>query len=523
MLGGLSQDEMYEHPTWLEACKKEPRLPRLFEFMIDKVKGLGQHAGGIVLLPDGLLLPIESTADKKGLQIAFDKKDVEEAGGVKFDFLGVKNMALIALCEKLTGVETPHPLDIQKDDPMWEQFANGQTSGVFQLSTPTAIELCKNVKPTTVDELAEISALNRPSALGSGLASEYHILKSKPRKFGHALVDDILETTGGIILFEEQMMSIVQAFTGGDFSDADMARRLVTKFYNFKGEKKGEAVKQIEELRNRFVEGAFAQGVSRSISMAVWEDIQNYVRYGFNKSHATAYAYNSTVNAWYRYYHPVEFFTACMNIDDKVNAVQYIFDAINMGVEVKPPNILNPSDSWTTDGSTIFAPLTSVKFLSEKAVEDIMENAPFENKKDFNDRTTTRLTNKRVKKSLFMVGALSDLEGDYSDLGLKDKDFEDCRFEIGSFKARQMFMNEVIPTKNVVKWIQEYSGVAGIVTKVKKKKSDYGAYRSYLTTPHTDMGVWMRETDGLLEVGDCVRLNLKKDNNKILSFEHYGD
>jgi hypothetical protein len=122
-----------------------------------------------------------------------------------------------------------------------------------------------------------------------------------------------------------------------------------------------------------------------------------------------------------------------------------------------------------------------------------------------------------------MVGALADLEGDYSDLGLKDKDFEDCRFEIGSFKARQMFMNEVIPTKNVVKWIQEYSGIAGIVTKVKKKKSDYGAYRSYLTTPHTDMGVWMRETDGLLEVGDCVRLNLKKDNNKILSFEHYGD
>jgi DNA polymerase-3 subunit alpha len=398
-------------PRLQDLMKNDPRVKNLMDHAL-RLEGLTRHASthaaGVVLSNLPLVDHLPLFVDKEGgIVTQFDMGSVEKIGLVKFDFLGLKTLTLIHDCLKLiettrnVKVDLEHlPLD---DKKTYRLLCNGNTTGVFQLESTGIREMTVKIRPNCFEDLVAILALYRPGPLDSGMAEEYIKRKhgKEKIKYLHPLSEPILKDTYGVIVYQEQVMQIAQVLGGYSMGDADILRRAMGK-------------KDPEEMaaqRERFVEGAQRKKIDAQRATEIFDQMETFARYGFNKSHSAAYALVSYQTAYLKTHYPVEFMAGLMTSEmgDTDKVIKNLAECRGKEIEVLAPDINESRAHFTPVGDKIRFGLAAVKNVGEKAVEVILESrgkeGPFDSLFDFCRRVDLTAVNRRVVESLIKCGA----------------------------------------------------------------------------------------------------------------------
>lgn len=398
----------------------------------DLTRNAGKHAGGVVIAPKPLAefcpLFAEHDVDGRGKNpvTQFDKDDVEAIGLVKFDFLGLRTLTIIDWAVKAINVrrarEGREPLDIGalplNDKPSYELFARGDTVAVFQFESRGMRELLKRAKPDTFEDIIALAALFRPGPLGSGMDREW-----VDRKHGrtdvtypHPALEPVLKPTYGVIVYQEQVMQIAQVLAGYSLGGADLLRRAM-------GKKKPE---EMAKERAKFEAGCAERGIDAKVATPIFDLMEKFAEYGFNKSHSAAYALVAYQTAWLKVHYPAEFMAAVMSSDmdntDKV--VSFLDETRAIGIDVRPPDV-NASEYMfeaKEDGSIRYG-LGAVKGVGRGACEAIAEerraNGTYRDLLDFCKRVDSTKLNRRTLEALITAGALDALAKNRASLMLQ--------------------------------------------------------------------------------------------------------
>ena len=383
------------------------------------VRNAGKHAGGVVISPTKLTDFTALYCDEEGnnLVTQFDKDDVEAVGLVKFDFLGLRTLTIIdwALQDinaKLQAQGKPL-VDItlipRDDAASYALLKNGDTTAVFQLESRGMKELIKKLKPDCFDDIIALVALFRPGPLESGMVDDYVNVKHKTQQaeYAHPLLEPILKPTNGVILYQEQVMQIAREMALYTLGGADMLRRAM-------GKKKPE---EMAKERDKFITGSTENNVDESISSYVFDLMEKFAGYGFNKSHSAAYALIAYQTAWLKAHHQPEFMAAVLSSDmdntDKV--VTLIEECRHMKLTILPPTINESKYKFTVDkaGRIVYG-LGALKGVGEAAIEDMIierdHHGAFSGLYDLCKRVDLRKFNKRVLEALIRAGAFDSFD-----------------------------------------------------------------------------------------------------------------
>jgi len=377
------------------------------------IRNAGKHAGGVVIAPTKLtdFSPLYCEQGGGNLVTQFDKDDVEAVGLVKFDFLGLRTLTIIDWALQTINkkqAELNKPLvditQIPRDDAAsYELLKNAETTAVFQLESRGMKELIKKLKPDCFDDIIALVALFRPGPLESGMVDDYINVKHGAKaEYAHPILIPVLEPTNGVILYQEQVMQIAREMGGYSLGGADLLRRAM-------GKKK---VEEMAQQRAIFTKGAVAAGIEESIATYVFDLMEKFAGYGFNKSHSAAYALVAYQTAWLKAHFPAAFMAAVLSADmdntDKV--VILIAECQDMKLEVCSPNINVSNLHFTVNeqGEIVYG-IGAIKGVGEAAIEDLLqerkENGPFKGLYDLCKRVDLRKVNKRVFEALIRGGA----------------------------------------------------------------------------------------------------------------------
>ncbi len=386
-------------------------------------RNVGKHAGGVVIAPTRLVdfAPLYCDETGSGLVTQYDKNDVEEAGLVKFDFLGLRTLTIIDWAKKMidrkrakTGEEPLVIEAIPLDDPKtFRLLKAAETTAVFQLESRGMKDLIKRLQPDNLEDMIALVALFRPGPLDSGMVDDFVNRKHgraevayPDAKYQHVKLEPILKPTYGVIVYQEQVMQIAQELAGYSLGGADMLRRAM-------GKKKPE---EMAKQRSSFEEGAASQGVDPDLAMKIFDLVEKFAGYGFNKSHSAAYAVVSYQTAWLKAHYPAHFMAATMSSDmDKTDkVVTFIEECRNMGMTLLPPDVNSGEFYFNVDDEdNIIYGLGAIKGLGEGPIENIMqareEGGPFKDLFDFCDRIDSRKVNKRALEAMIRSGALDSI------------------------------------------------------------------------------------------------------------------
>jgi len=361
-------------PTLAAEVERDPEIRRIVE-VGSRLEGLARHAGvhaaGVVITPQPIdeLVPLYRTS-RDEVTTQWDKDIIESLGLLKMDFLGLRTLTVVDDTLKslrLQGVDLDLdavPLD---DAETFRLFCDGRTSGVFQFESPGMRDLLQRAKPSRFEDLAAMNALYRPGALSVGMVEEYIQRKLGKKRVRYVLPETrpILEETYGVIAYQEQVMQIAVDVAGFSLGEADVLRKAM-------GKKKPEVMAQQQE---KFISGAVNRGVAKEQAAKLWEYIEPFAGYGFNKSHSVAYAMLAYKTAYLKAHYPTAFMAAMLTseMSSKDNVAKYIGECRDMGIEVLPPDVNQSSWSFTVDGDAIRFGLGAVKGVGEAAVEAILE------------------------------------------------------------------------------------------------------------------------------------------------------
>jgi len=405
------QESIKMEPRLQELIKGDHRVQTLIGHAL-RLEGLvrhaSTHAAGVVLSNLPLVDHLPLFVDKEGgIVTQFDMGSVEKIGLVKFDFLGLKTLTLIHDCLKLIdesqGVKVDIPHLALNDKKTYRLLCDGNTTGVFQLESTGIREMTVKIRPNCFEDLVAILALYRPGPLDSGMAEEYIKRKhgKEKIKYLHPLLEPILKDTHGVIVYQEQVMQIAQVLAGYTMGDADILRRAMGK----------KDPVEMAAQRERFVEGAEALKISHEQATEIFDQMETFARYGFNKSHSAAYALVSYQTAYLKAHYPVEFMAALMTseMDDTDKVIKNLAECRQRGIEVLAPDVNESRSDFTPVSDKIRFGLAAVKNVGAKAVEVILDSrrkdGPFESLFDFCRRVDLTAVNKRVIESLIKCGA----------------------------------------------------------------------------------------------------------------------
>lgn len=488
---------------WEEALSLHPNLDKIYNSMLGQIRHTGKHAGGVVITERNV--PLERAGDQ--ILAAWTEganKELSAVGVVKFDLLGITALSQIKLMEELTGKKAPPEPD--GDDVVFDIFRKGDVGGIFQWTGSQGIkDLTVAVSPKSFEDLIAINSLYRPGALDAGTAEKYPEYMISPRKL-HPRIDKHLESTYGVICFQEQVMAVFAEITGGSLAEADMARRTIVK--SKVGDSHWEA--DVRELHEYFFSNGTKQGFPHKLLESVWHELMTHARYSFNKAHSAAYAKIAWEMAWFKYYYPGEFYTAMMTYDPESQL--FLFEAVSKGIRIAPPHINISTKSPEFRKGTIYLPISNVKFFGEKGVEFLLQerekNGPFETFEDFDKRLPKKLVNARVRRGLLQIRALDGLDGDPTSAV---KDFTELPI-VSDFAAQQEYLGYVIPTDEIMSKINKLSKhpdvVCGIVESKKEKKNKWGPYATYRVSPSGMF--WIRGDEFKVNIGDFVAVKITK-------------
>lgn len=421
--------------TLAKAFEVEPALQESYDGdedvkdlidMCRKLEGVtrnaGKHAGGVVIAPTKItdFAPLYCDAEGNNPVTQFDKNDVETAGLVKFDFLGLRTLTIIDWAlEMVNKVEVKNgrePIRIEAisltDPACFRLLQKYETTAVFQLESRGMKDLIKRLQPDCFEDMIALVALFRPGPLQSGMVDNFIERKhgreevSYPdSQYQHESLKELLSPTYGIILYQEQVMQIAQVLSGYTLGGADMLRRAM-------GKKKPE---EMAKQRSIFKEGAIKNGVDGELSMKIFDLVEKFAGYGFNKSHSAAYALVSYQTLWLKTHFPAQFMAAVMSADmdntDKI--VTLVDECERMGLPLIPPDVNKGLFKFTVDDDLrIVYGIGAIKGVGEGPVESIIDarkNGPFVDLFDFCARIDLKKLNKRVIEKLICSGALDAL------------------------------------------------------------------------------------------------------------------
>ena len=414
------------------ALEKEPELKRLYQAedevknLIDLARSLegltrnaGMHAGGVVIAPSVLtdFTPLYCDAAGGSLVTQFDKDDVEAAGLVKFDFLGLRTLTVIDRAVRLINRAAPAgsaPLEIgtvpMDDAATYALLKSCRTTAVFQLESRGMKDLIRRLQPDRFEEVVALVALFRPGPLQSGMVDDFinrkHGRSDGPIDYLHPSLEPILKPTYGVILYQEQVMQIAQTLAGYTLGGADLLRRAM-------GKKKPE---EMAQQRSVFIAGAVARGVRERLAEHIFDLMEKFAGYGFNKSHSAAYALLAYQTAYLKAHYPAAFMAAVLSADmdhtDKV--VTLIKECSDMGLEVLPPDVNTSRYEFAADGERrIRYGLGAVRGVGAGAVEGLIEersaHGAFASLEDLCRRLDLTKVNRRVLEALLRSGSLDGL------------------------------------------------------------------------------------------------------------------
>ncbi len=389
--------------------------------MAKKLEGLtrnaGKHAGGVVIAPTRLtdFAPLYCEPGGENLVTQFDKDDVESAGLVKFDFLGLRTLTIIDWALKTINARLAPgeaPVDIERIEPAdpvsFALLKRCETTAVFQLESRGMKDLIKKLQPDCFEEITALVALFRPGPLQSGMVDDFINRKHGRAQviYPHPDLEPILKPTYGVILYQEQVMQIAQVLAGYSLGGADLLRRAM-------GKKKPE---EMAKQRAVFQEGAEKRGVDGAVAAHIFDLMEKFAGYGFNKSHSAAYALVSYQTLWLKAHYPAAFMAAVLSADmdntDKV--VTLIEECRTMGLKVEPPTINRSEYRFTiADSGTVVYGLGAIKGVGESAIESILEirraEGPFRDIWELCRRIDLHKANRRVLEGLIRAGALDGL------------------------------------------------------------------------------------------------------------------
>ena len=415
-LGITLKSALEKEPKLNELIENDSKIKHIFDIAL-RLEGLYRHAGihaaGVVITNNPLVEYCPLFKGAKGEKvIQFDKDFAETIGLIKFDFLGLKTLTVIHQASELIRRDFDTQFDIEKldkEDPkVYEFISTGSTLGIFQLESPGMADLCRRLLPDNLEDITAINALFRPGPLNSGMVDDFIAIKHgrKEMDFPFPELEEVLKDTYGVIVYQEQVMKIAQIMAGYSLGQADILRKAM-------GKKKADLIGEHQEI---FLKGAVERGFDLKKSEELYQLMANFAEYGFNKSHAVAYAVIAYQTAYLKCYYPAAFFAALLSNElsnvDKINL--YINDAQKYGITVLPPDINQSLWLFNILGDEIRFGMGAIKSVGEIAVESIIKerekSGPFKGVMDFAGRVNLTVCNKRMLEALIKVGAFDECE-----------------------------------------------------------------------------------------------------------------
>ncbi len=395
----------------MDASPQIKKLLETAELIEGSVRTVGMHAAGVVIGRHALWEHVPTGKGQAGENVTqFDKDDVEKAGLVKFDFLGLSNLTMIQHCVKLInsqrnpGQELLNidllPLD---DTKAYDIVSRGDTAGIFQCESQGFTRMMVSLRPTEFEDLVAAGALYRPGPLGMGMHTRYIERKHQrePVEFPHEKLAEVLKETYGVIVYQEQVMQVAQILAHFSLGEADNLRRAMGK-------------KKVEEMNywgKLFQEGAVKNGVDADVAAGIFALMAKFAEYGFNKSHSAAYGLITYQTAWLKANYPVEFYAALLTRDqaDTDSVVAYIQQARGSHIAVLPPDVNESQYSFSVSSGRVRFGLGAIKGLGEGAIEVLLQarkTGPFTSLFDLVRRIDTRKVNRKAMEVLIKSGAM---------------------------------------------------------------------------------------------------------------------
>ena len=412
-------DEDYQIPC---PTDEDPKRTVSYKTLIDMscaIEGLncgtGTHAAGVIIsyAPLDTIIPVQPSKDGI-VQTGYPPHEVTEVLSLlKMDFLGLRNLTMIYKTVDMVKHYKNIDVDINNipldDEATYKMLSRGETVGVFQLESQGMINLVKRLKPDVFEDIGALVALYRPGPLNSGMVDDFVDRKHgvKEVTYPHPLLEPILKDTYGTIVYQEQIMQVFQTLADYTLGQADMVRRMM-------GKKK---VEEMQKQKDKFIELASKNhGMKPEDATTLFEQIEKFAEYCFNRSHSAAYAFVAYQTAYLKCHYPVEYLSALLSSvsNDKDQTQLYIEEANKNGIKVLPPDINKSYLEYTPDGDNIRFGLAAIKQVGEQVVKGIIkereENGEFSSIFDFCKRIDTKLINKKSLEGLIKAGAFSQLE-----------------------------------------------------------------------------------------------------------------
>jgi DNA polymerase-3 subunit alpha len=408
------QQYIDEEPRLYEEANKDDKVANLLDISL-KLEGLKRHASihaaGVVISKEEVFkdVPIYSDPDSDILLTQFDMKWVENAGLVKFDFLGLKTLTLIDNCVRLVKTNNPsfNIDDINiNDQKTYDLLSTGETTGIFQLESAGMKDTLKQLKPDKFEDIIAIVALYRPGPMAN--IPSYIERKHGREKpdYIHPLLEKLLEETYGVIIYQEQVMGVARELSGYSDGEADLLRRAMGK----------KIQKEMNAQKQRFIDGCLKKDIKANEAHSIFDLLSKFADYGFNKSHAAAYAMIAFQTAYLKTHYPIEFFAASMTLDmnntDKISIFQQ--ELTRLKIKLSPPSINYSGPNFLRNNNTILYALGAIKNVGIESMKDLYNernmNGSFRDLNDFINRCSNSVINKKTIEALSCAGAFDEFK-----------------------------------------------------------------------------------------------------------------
>ena len=406
------QEYINEEPRFKEEANKDNKIGKLLDISL-KLEGLKRHASihaaGVVISKEEVFrdVPIYSDPDSDILLTQFDMKWVENAGLVKFDFLGLKTLTLIDNCINLVKINnqsfTIDDININ-DIETYKLLSTGETTGIFQLESAGMKDTLKQLKPDKLEDIIAIVALYRPGPMAN--IPSYIERKHGREKpdYIHPLLEELLKETYGVVIYQEQVMGVARELSGYSDGEADLLRRAMGK----------KIQKEMNAQKQRFINGCLKKNIKSNEAKFIFELLSKFAAYGFNKSHAAAYAVISFQTAYLKAHYPIEFFAASMTLDinntDKISTFQQ--ELARLKIKLEPPSINYSGPNFLRSNDSILYALGAIKNVGIESMKDLYnernKNGAFRDFNDFINRCNASVINKKTIEALSCAGAFDE-------------------------------------------------------------------------------------------------------------------
>ena len=459
-----------QEPELMQLYKTDKRVTQLLDtaMILEGVtRHASTHAAGVVISEKALsnYIPLFKTSDDQ-ISTGYPMGSLEKIGLLKMDFLGLKTLTVIDQAVKIIKRTQKKDLNIDTlpldDKKTYRLLSSAKSLGVFQVESRGMRDLLRKLKPTEFEDIIALLALYRPGPIGSGMVDDF-INRKQGRmraRYDHPMLEDILKDTYGIILYQEQVMQIVSKLAGFSLSQADLLRRAISK-------KNPEVIQQ---QRKAFVEGCEKNKIEKHISDKIFNLIEYFSNYGFNKSHSAAYALISFRTAYLKAHYPVEFMAALLTSerDNTDKVAQYIEECKRMKIDILPPEVNESFANFTVVRDSIRFGLAAVKNVGAGAIDSIVKarkgTGKLENLYDFTENVDLRLVNRKVTESLIKCGAMDSFNLKRSQMiamldhalevaGVLQKDRLNGQFSLfDDFKADDKFKMHFQQVPDIKEW-----------------------------------------------------------------------